>query len=109
MLLPPSASSGLGSLDPKVLSKPRQFRATASAANTSSEVNLWTETPEERQKRLADEVMGRKRRVVDANSEETDEGRREREVKRRREEEIRKEVEEHNVCCFPFYVGAILC
>jgi len=108
MLLPPSPSSGLGSLDPKVLSKPRQFRSTTSAtASASSEVNLWTETPQEKQKRLADEVMGRKRRVVDVANGEEQEGKKEREIKRRREEEIRREVEEHTVCCSSFFFSTV--
>jgi hypothetical protein len=105
MLLPPSASSALsalGSLDPKNLNKPRQFRATSSvSAATSSEVNLWTETPQEKQQRLADEVMGRKRRAVDVGA--ADDSRKEREIKRRRDEAVRKGVEEHTVCSL-FYL-----
>jgi len=53
-------------LDPTKLTKPRQFsRSTAPAKVIDN--TLWTETPAERQQRLADEVMGRKRRVENAD------------------------------------------
>jgi hypothetical protein len=92
-------------LDPTKL-RPRQFRATAAppaASSASGAGNLWTETPGERQQRLADEVLGKKRRAVDGDG--GDEGggdgdgraEAERKAKRRRDEEIRRGVEEHTV------------
>jgi len=63
--------------------------------NSKNDMSLWTETPAERQQRLADEVSGKKRRVADAPvAEDMDEKARK---KRRKEEEetIRKGVEEH--------------
>lgn len=65
--------------------------------NSKKDMSLWTETPAERQQRLADEVSGKKRRVADAPVvEDMDEKARK---KRRKEEEetIRKGVEEHTV------------
>ena len=61
---------------------------------------MWTETPAERQKRIEDEVAGKKRRAVDAVNE-SDEV--EAKVKRRRDDEVRRVVEEHTVRpFFPF-------
>ncbi|KAF8972499.1 hypothetical protein BDZ97DRAFT_1781324 [Flammula alnicola] len=95
MLVPPTTSGLLGNLDPTKL-KARQFsRGTPSAVNSKKDTSLWTETPAERQQRLADEVSGKKRRVTDAPvDEDADEKARK---KRRKEEEetIRKGVEEH--------------
>jgi hypothetical protein len=59
-------------------------------------MSLWTETPAERQQRLADEVMGRKRRAVDqANSGPSEDPDR----KRRKQEEaaIKQGVDEYTV------------
>ncbi|KAH7925689.1 hypothetical protein BV22DRAFT_417566 [Leucogyrophana mollusca] len=90
MLVPPKASDLLGSLDPTKL-KARQFARTAQPERNASS-SLWTETPAERQQRIADEVAGRKRRAADAKPEEEDDDARKR---RRRDAEIRKGVEEH--------------
>jgi hypothetical protein len=55
---------------------------------------LWTETPAERQQRLADEVSGRKRRAVNAEPvEEAIDGKK----KRRMDEAIRRGVDEYTV------------
>lgn len=56
--------------------------------------NLWTETPAERQQRLQDEALGKKRRAENANPEEedTEETRR----KRARDRRLKEEVERHN-------------
>ncbi|KAG9310277.1 hypothetical protein JVU11DRAFT_9395 [Chiua virens] len=90
MLVPPKAGDLLSSLDPTKL-KSRQFgRGTASARD--GDTSLWTETPAERQQRLADEVSGRKRRAVNAEPVEDEEEARKR---RRRDAEIRMGVEEH--------------
>ncbi|ETW87722.1 hypothetical protein HETIRDRAFT_469948 [Heterobasidion irregulare TC 32-1] len=92
MLVPPSSSDLLGTLDPTKLSKPRQFsRSTAPARKVDN--SLWTETPAERQQRLADEVLGKKRRIENADATEGDED--EARKKRKRDAEIRREVEEH--------------
>ncbi|KAF8139814.1 hypothetical protein EV363DRAFT_1152070 [Boletus edulis] len=90
MLVPPKAGDLLASLDPTKL-KARQFgKGTAHARDMDS--SLWTETPAERQQRLADEVSGRKRRAANAEPVEDEEGSTKR---RRRDAEIRKGVEAH--------------
>ncbi|KAJ3967878.1 hypothetical protein EV361DRAFT_456923 [Lentinula raphanica] len=96
MLVPPSQGDLLAKLDPSKLTKPRQFARTTPASNTTSKSsgpsNLWTETPAERQQRLADEVMGKKRPATRVAAEEET-----LDSKRRRlaEEDVRKGVQEH--------------
>ncbi|KAJ7256536.1 hypothetical protein B0H12DRAFT_990507, partial [Mycena haematopus] len=92
MLVPPS-SSVLGNLDPTKL-KPRQFARTA-APSRDTDNTLWTETPAERQQRLADEVSGKKRRA--ANSGDAVSAAEELETRKRQriDEELRREVDEH--------------
>ncbi|KAL4069092.1 hypothetical protein J3A83DRAFT_4535631 [Scleroderma citrinum] len=93
MLVPPKSADLLGSLDPTKL-KARQFgRSSGPGRDTDS--SLWTETPAERQQRLADEVSGRKRRAVNADPVGVDEDPEEARKRRKRDEEIRKGVEEH--------------
>ena len=62
---------------------------------------LWTETPAERQQRLADEVMGKKRRVENADPDlegDDDDAQPEDAHKRRkREAELQRQVEEYTV------------
>jgi hypothetical protein len=62
--------------------------------------SLWTETPAERQKRLADEVAGKKRRAVDiANEEALGIGPSlDRKRSKREEDDIRRGVDEYTVC-----------
>ncbi|KAJ6502173.1 hypothetical protein C8R45DRAFT_611245 [Mycena sanguinolenta] len=92
MLVPPS-SSVLGNLDPTKL-KPRQFARTA-APSRDTDNTLWTETPAERQQRLADEVSGKKRRAV--NSEDAVSPAEQLEIRKRQriDEDLRREVDEH--------------
>ncbi|KAJ4485252.1 hypothetical protein J3R30DRAFT_3654799 [Lentinula aciculospora] len=96
MLVPPSKGDLLANLDPTKLTKPRQFARTTPASTTNTKSsgvsNLWTETPAERQQRLADEVMGKKRPATRVAAEEET-----LESKRRRlaEEDVRKGVQEH--------------
>ncbi|KAI0367475.1 hypothetical protein BV20DRAFT_1000396 [Pilatotrama ljubarskyi] len=92
MLVPPSSSDLLGSIDPTKLTKPRQFARTAQPSRDADN-SLWTETPAERQQRIADEVAGKRRRAADVDpTEDTDPDARKR---RRYEEEVRRGVEEH--------------
>ncbi|KAI0638925.1 hypothetical protein C8Q77DRAFT_1078432 [Trametes polyzona] len=92
MLVPPSSSDLLGSIDPTKLTRPRQFARTAQPSR-DADTSLWTETPAERQQRIADEVAGKRRRAADVGpAEDTDLDARKR---RRYEEEVRKGVEEH--------------
>ncbi|KAG5652834.1 hypothetical protein H0H81_003458 [Sphagnurus paluster] len=92
MLVPPSSSDLLGNLDPTKL-KARQFSRSAAPASKNTDNSLWTETPAERQQRLADEVSGRKRRATEKPADEDlgDDKKR----RRRDEELIRKGVDEY--------------
>ena len=89
---PSSSISFSIALDPTKL-KARQFARSAAPAKKVDN-SLWTETPAERQQRIADEVSGKKRRAANAPDEEPDPDAIKR---RRRDEEIRREVEAHTV------------
>ncbi|KAG2030772.1 hypothetical protein BDR03DRAFT_1016770 [Suillus americanus] len=91
MLVPPKSGDLLASLDP-TKARPRQFARSAAPSRDNSGSSLWTETPAEKQQRLADEVAGRKRRAANAPPEEDSH---EVAKRRRRDEEIRRGVEEH--------------
>jgi hypothetical protein len=78
-------------LDPSKLKAPRQF-SRSTAPSRSGDNSLWTETPAEKQQRLADEVMGKRRRAADPDPEEDEKKRRKKD-----EENIRRGVEEYNV------------
>jgi len=83
-------------LDPTKLNKPRQFsRSTAPAKVVDN--TLWTETPAEKQQRLADEVMGKKRRVENADPEQEDEMENDAHKRRKREAELQRQVDEYTV------------
>ncbi|KAJ7623801.1 hypothetical protein FB45DRAFT_1061659 [Roridomyces roridus] len=92
MLVPPP-SSLLGNLDPTKL-KPRQFART-SAPERSTDNTLWTETPAERQQRLADEVSGKKRRAANSGDGPSAADELEARKRQRVDEELRREVDEH--------------
>ncbi|KAK7051369.1 hypothetical protein VNI00_004869 [Paramarasmius palmivorus] len=94
MLVPPSSSDLLGTLDPKKLSKGRQF-AKSAAPEKNSDMSLWTETPAERQQRLADEVSGKKRKAANAEATISPEEAMEASKRRKRDEEIRHSVMAH--------------
>jgi hypothetical protein len=84
-------------LDPTKLTKARQF-SRSSAPQKKADNSLWTETPAERQQRLADEVSGKKRRAVNAEPvEEAMDGKK----KRKMDQEIRRGVDEYTVGSFP--------
>lgn len=117
MLVPPSAGDLLGStylvyslqyfcstyqysckidLDTTKL-KARQFSKSSGPLNKRDNT-LWTETPAERQQRIADEVAGKKRRAVDvANEEALGIGTSDRKRSKREEESIRRGVDEYTV------------
>lgn len=74
--------------------------------------SLWTETPAERQQRLADEVMGKKRRVENADLDQEgdeDESATDGAKRRKREAELQRQVEEYTVRLSPtvFYFWLI--
>ena len=87
-------------LDPTKL-KARQFsRGTAPASTSKNDTSLWTETPAERQQRLADEVSGKKRRVTDAPVDEDEDAKAKKRRRKAEEGLIRRGVEEHTVCFY---------
>ncbi|KAI0318013.1 hypothetical protein OF83DRAFT_1163657 [Amylostereum chailletii] len=93
MLAPPTSSDLLSKLDPTKLTKARQFSRSA-APSGKIDNTLWTETPAERQQRLADEVMGKRRRKENA---EDDDGESPEEARKRRKRDaaLQRQVEEH--------------
>ncbi|GAA5889191.1 hypothetical protein JCM6882_000671 [Rhodosporidiobolus microsporus] len=94
MLVPPKEMDLLSSMDTTKL-KSRGFatgKAAAQAGKKEGPSNLWTETPAERQQRLQDEALGKKRKAENATVEETDDERR----KRIRDRQLKDEVEKHN-------------
>ncbi|KAG8874012.1 hypothetical protein FRB98_008679 [Tulasnella sp. 332] len=93
MLKPPEASNIFSSLDTTKL-KARQF--SRKTEDKITDQTLWTETPAERQQRLADEVTGKRKRIEaaaggNAAAEESLEDRK----RRRRDKEIQDQVEEY--------------
>lgn len=85
-------------IDPTRLTKGRKFAPTTNPNAGSTDTTLWTETPAERQQRLADELSGKKRRKE--NSDIPDDGGRgalEARKRQKTEEEIKRAVAEHNV------------
>lgn len=100
MLVPPKSSDLLGSLDPTKL-KSRQFsRASGNrASRDAGPSTLWTETPAERQRRLAEEVMGKRKRTEEGGTSEQsidESDLAEERKRRRRDDEVSKIVEHHN-------------
>jgi hypothetical protein len=93
MLAPPSSSEALASLDPTKI-KNRQFSRATGRDEVSKDATLWTETPAERQKRLEDELSGKRKRVANSTNEDEEESLRKR---RKMQEELGKEIDEHNV------------
>ncbi|RPD58488.1 hypothetical protein L226DRAFT_606824 [Lentinus tigrinus ALCF2SS1-7] len=92
MLVPPSSSDLLGSIDPTKLTRPRQFARTAQPSR-DADSSLWTETPAERQQRIADELAGKRRRAVDVDP--AEDAAADARKRRKYEEEVRRGVEEH--------------
>jgi len=125
MLKPPTSSDLLGcscpyskllllwtnretciALDPSKLTAKRTFnRGTTDTRNLAD--NLWTETPQERQQRIADEVMGKKRRAVDIAAD--PDADREATKRRKLDEELRKNIAGHSVCSLPVSVHVSEC
>ncbi|KZV77439.1 hypothetical protein PENSPDRAFT_645094 [Peniophora sp. CONT] len=94
MLAPPSSSDLLNNIDPTKMRKARQFsRSTAPPKKIDN--TLWTETPAERQQRLTDEVMGKRRRMENAEDDGGGENSAEARKRRKREAELSRQVEDY--------------
>lgn len=115
MLAPPSSSDllvcttilychflrakGNIALDPKKLrtAKKAFSAATSTARDQTIDNTLWTETPAERQKRLEEETLGKRKRTANAESNLSKEEIAEKRRRQEADDEIRKRVEEHTV------------
>ena len=86
-------------IDPTRMNKPRKFAPTKNPNAGSTDTSLWTETPQERQQRLADELAGKKRRKENSDIPD-DHGRGVPESLKRQkiDNEVRRAVADHNVC-----------
>lgn len=94
MLLPPKQDDLSARMDPTKI-RARSFNTSKSAKSSkpgASDNAMWTETPEQKRKRLQDEVLG----IKPANAEETAEDWKAR-TKRLKDEEKAREIREHNV------------
>jgi hypothetical protein len=83
----------------KIIRGGRRFNASSKAPTQSSSTasTLWTETPAERQQRLADEIAGKRRRTENAEPEAEKGEELERAKRRRAEETVRADVDKHTV------------
>ncbi|GAA5940664.1 GPALPP motifs-containing protein 1 [Sporobolomyces koalae] len=100
MLVPPKEMDLMSSIDTTKL-KSRGFQTGPKAqqsnrASSSNEPNLWTETPQERQQRLQDEALGKKRKAENSHSGPTEEETEEQMRKRVRDRKLKEQVERHN-------------
>ncbi|GAA5897525.1 GPALPP motifs-containing protein 1 [Sporobolomyces salmoneus] len=101
MLVPPKEMDLMSTMDPTKL-KSRSFQSGPKAQKSTrsggmggaDEPNLWTETPQERQQRLQDEALGKKRKAENATPAEEDSEEAMR--KRARDRRLKEEVERHN-------------
>jgi hypothetical protein len=93
MLAPPSASDALRSLDPTKI-KNRQFSRATGREEVSKDTTLWTETPMERQIRLAEELSGKRKRPTNNATEDDGENTQKR---RKTQDALKQEIEEHTV------------
>ncbi|CAD6564107.1 MAG: hypothetical protein TREMPRED_003198 [Tremellales sp. Tagirdzhanova-0007] len=92
MLVPPT-SGVLASVDP-LRKRPTTFSRSTKEVNTDSSV--WTETPSEKARRIADEVSGIKRKKPIRSGEGAGEDETDRARKRQRDRDILEGVERHN-------------
>lgn len=92
-------SNKLTALDPKKLrtAKKAFSAATSTSRDQTIDNTLWTETPAERQKRLAEEASGKRKRKANEESELSKEEVAEKRRREAEDEETRKRVEEHTV------------
>ncbi|GAA98926.1 uncharacterized protein L969DRAFT_88972 [Mixia osmundae IAM 14324] len=96
MIVPPKEISMLAAFDPTKM-KARGFRqaSTKDQPSTGGVSEMWTETPLERAKRLQEETMGIRKKVVNTKTE-TEEEKLDAERKRKRDYEMRNAIDKHN-------------
>jgi hypothetical protein len=101
MTVPPTALDGMAHQDPTKITK-RGFnqngrRGAGAEKATEEGRSLWTETPEERAKRIDEEVMGKRKRIENASKQETDSQRQERKKREARDAHMRAQTDAYNV------------
>lgn len=97
MLVPPKSEDWTAKVDPTKL-KNRKFQTGKGAKapqKASSDNSLWTESPEERRKRLSDEVMGIKKPATQAEDKKPS-------ISAAEAEETARRIREYNVGHFLF-------
>ncbi|KAF8760797.1 hypothetical protein RHS01_00274 [Rhizoctonia solani] len=90
MLAPPTSSDLFSSEESAILSLYQRQKGSC--------VKLWTETPAERQQRLADEVSGKRKRAEDAAAQGVSATADDEDIakRRKRDRELREQIEAHN-------------
>ena len=111
MLVPPSSLDLVGNVDPTRI-KSRGFVQNTKKGGTLEKASeegkaLWTETPEERARRLDDEVMGKRKRLENSGKQESEAERRERKKQESRDAEQRARVDAYNVSLTLFQLSTI--
>lgn len=100
MTVPPSALDSMAHHDPTKITKRgfNQNTRRGGEANKPGEETstLWTETPEERAKRIDEEVMGKRKRVENAAKQETESQRQERKKREARDAQMRAQTDAYN-------------
>jgi hypothetical protein len=101
MTVPPSALDALAHRDPTKITKTgfsqNSRRGAGAEKATEDGRSLWTETPQERAKRLEEEVSGKRKRLENATKQETDQERTQRRAKEARDAEMRAQTAAFNV------------
>lgn len=93
MLVPPENADFVNTIDPL---KGRGFSRMAIEPKKAQDMTLWTETPAERQQRLRDEVIGKKRKAENAGPTMTDEEIADMKRRKKRDAEIANSINQHN-------------
>jgi hypothetical protein len=96
---PNFSNKTLPALDPKKLRQAKKAFSAATATDRDHAIDntLWTETPVERQKRLAEEASGKRKRKANAEAELSKEEVAEKRRRREADEEMRRRLDEHTV------------
>lgn len=102
MMVPPSALDAMANVDPTKITKKGFNQSTRRGGNPADKAtdegrSLWTETPEERVRRLDDEVMGKRKRADNAPKQETDVEKAQRRLKEARNAEMKAQTDAYNV------------
>ena len=105
MMVPPtgfdfasrSAAADPGKITKRGFNQNTRRGGAAADQGQAQDMSLWTETPEERARRLDDELMGKRKRKENATKQETPDERRARKLREQRDSEMRAQVQSANV------------